>query len=489
MANLTAGKRLFTALEIDLDTVPIEYLDDYIAIEYFLTSEDEPPADASNLEKIDPYLQVFNHLREASAWQQAGQVLSFRLEDNDRELHEKLRLWGYYRDQIELYQSLLGKVNSEQDLVCLSGLGWAFYYLSDSAKSLDYFQQQLDLARQINNRQAEAQALNGLGALKLLQFKHLEAIACYQQQLEITLEIDDQLQEGYANQYLGFTFVDLGFTNGSNSNRQTGLQYLEKSLNIAQKFGDHELECLSLNSIAYICTQRGQHERSAEYLEQTLDVCSNSSDQHGRYVALQNLGLCYMMLKNHDKALECIQEALEIAREIGDRIAEGKALASIGSFYYLVAKQYQNAIFYFEKALNILRKLDVKQDIVICAINLSICHTYIKQTKESNLCLEIAESIAKELDCIETKGIVTMALANAYWNRDRIWDKLFGLFLAAKGLMMIPPWRSANGRLALQETTSILTKSAQDLLMKAFKNMRNLFNLETVKEFIANDRG
>jgi len=49
MTNLTAGQRLFNALEIDLDTVPIEYLDDYIAIEYFLTSEDEPPDDVSNL--------------------------------------------------------------------------------------------------------------------------------------------------------------------------------------------------------------------------------------------------------------------------------------------------------------------------------------------------------------------------------------------------------------------------------------------------------
>ncbi|MCL1495595.1 MAG: hypothetical protein M1G31_33340, partial [Pseudanabaena sp. Salubria-1] len=66
--------------------------------------------------------------------------------------------------------------------------------------------------------------------------------------------------------------------------------------------------------------------------------------------------------------------------------------------------------------------------------------------------------------------------------------KLFGLFLAAKGLMMIPPWQSENGRLALQETISILTKSAQDLLMGVFKNMKKLLGLETVKEFIANDR-
>lgn len=469
MANLTAGQRLFSALEIDLDTVPIEYLDDYIAIEYFLTNEDEPPANKNNLEKVDRYLQVFNHLGEASAWQRAGQVLAFRLKDDDKELHEQLRIWGYYRDQIELYQRLLGKVNAQQDLVCLSGLGWVFYYLSDSVNSFSYFQQQLNLARQINNRQAEAQALNGLGALKFRQFEHLEAIACYQQQLEITREIDDQVQEGYAMQYLGFTLFDLGCAKGSNSHKQLGLNYLERALEIALRLGDRELESLSLNSMSCIYYWKGQHERAVEYLTQKLDICNKSSDRRGRYVALQNLGISYMLLKQHEKALECYQESLAIACEIGDRISESRASSCIGLFYYHGSQQYQDAISYFEKALDISRKLDIKQDIAADALNLSICHAFLKQKERSELYLGMSKSIAKELDCIETKGKVTIALASAYWNRDQIWYKLFSLFLVVKGLMMIPPWRSANGRIAMQQTRAILTKSAQDFSSSKFK--------------------
>ena len=86
----------------------------------------------------------------------------------------------------------------------------------------------------------------------------------------------------------------------------------------------------------------------------------------------------------------------------------------------------------------------------------------------------MTKSIAKELDCIETKGGVTMALASAYWSRDQIWCKLFGLFLAAKGLMMVPPWQSADGRLALQKAILTLTKSAQDLPMAVLRNMKKL---------------
>jgi tetratricopeptide (TPR) repeat protein len=474
MASLTAGQRLFAELEIDLDTVPIEYLDDFVAIEYFLLLEDEPPAIANNLEKVDRYLQVFNHLSEATAWQQAGKVLSFRLETNGKELHDQLRIWGYYREQIELYQELLGKVSPEQDLVCFNGLGKAFYVLCDYSKALNYYQQQLDLARLVNIRQTEAQALYGLGVLQFRQFKHPEALSSHQQQLKIARDIGDQVQEGYAMQGLGATLFDLGSTKGKKQYQKSGLKHLEKALEIARELGDWELETESLNSIQGIYYNHGQLDKAVEYLIQELDICNKFGDQRGRYLALQNLSISYMMLKQHKKALECIKEALTIACEIGDRIAEGRTYNSIGFLYYHGFQQHQNSIPYFEKGLDIARKFDIKQDMVRCVINLSVCHVFLQQEVKAAFYLTMAESIVKEVDSFETKGMVTMAFANAYWNRDQIWFKLFGLFLAAKGLIMIPPWRNANGRIALQLTIAVLTKSAKNAAVSMIQGMKNL---------------
>jgi tetratricopeptide (TPR) repeat protein len=162
IANLTAGQRLFTALEIDFDAIPIEQLDDYVQIRYFLLLEDEPPADANNLKKVDRYLQVFTSLTEVSAWEKAGQVLSFCLKNNEKKLYEQLRIWGYYRDVIKLHQKLLNKVSSEQDLICLGGLGESFFCLGNFDRSFDYHQQQLQLAQALNRRKEEANALGYL---------------------------------------------------------------------------------------------------------------------------------------------------------------------------------------------------------------------------------------------------------------------------------------------------------------------------------------
>ena len=87
--------------------------------------------------------------------------------------------------------NLLGKVSTEQDLVCLNGLGRAYYNLSDFDRSWDYHQQQLQLARQINNRQAEAQAIAGLGEIQRIKQNCAEAIPLFQQQLDIAREIGD----------------------------------------------------------------------------------------------------------------------------------------------------------------------------------------------------------------------------------------------------------------------------------------------------------
>ena len=131
MTSLTAGKKLFDELEIDLDTIPTEQLDAYTSVEYFLILEDELPDDVSNLEKVERYLQVFKHLSEVSAWQQASKVLLFCPEDNSKELHKQLGIWGYCREQIGLYQGILGRVSCEQDLICLYGSGKVFDNLSD----------------------------------------------------------------------------------------------------------------------------------------------------------------------------------------------------------------------------------------------------------------------------------------------------------------------------------------------------------------------
>jgi tetratricopeptide (TPR) repeat protein len=446
--NLTARQQLYASLAIDFESVPLNLLDKYNAIAYFLTLADEIADEANNLEKVDGYLQVFKDLCEASAWDKAAQVVSFC--PISIELHEQLRIWGYYRQQIELYQKLLGKVNSEQDLVCLYGLGRVFYNLSDFDKSLDYYQQQLELARLVNNRQAEAQALGGLGEIVGVKRNYAEAIAFFQQQLDIAREICDREQESYALSRLGYAFYLMGLDQGKQNNQQKGLNYLEEALESSRKLINQEMESFCLSNISHVYLNRGQYDQLLICLLQQLDISEKNNDRNSRASALQSLSQCYVMLKQPDKALKYSQEVLIVIREIGNKYGECITLNSMGVIYCYELKRYQEALPYFEKALEIMQKLDIKANPATVATNIFNCHAYLKNNQQAEFYLNMAKSLAAQSDSLEDKGLVTMAIANAYWEREQIWYKAWGIVLVIKALILIPPWRSVNGRIAMQ---------------------------------------
>lgn len=448
MSYLTKSQKLYQSLEIDWDTVSLNQLDKYTAIEYFLTLEDEPPENASNLQKINRYLQAFHHLCEVPEWRKAGQILSFS--PISIPLHEQLRIWGYYRDEIELYQQLLGKVNSDQDIICLSGLGKAFYNLSEYDQSLIYYEKLLHLAKLINNRQAEALAMGGLGNINYINYNFDGAITYFQQQLDIANEIEDKEQKGYALQNLGYVFYFFGLNQGKYNFQQTGLHYLEAALEIAEQLNNQELESLSIDNITLIYLNRGQYNKSLIYLFRQLDICQKNNDQLRQAAILDNIGRCYTMTQQSDQAMKYYQTGLVAAREIGNKWEEANILNSLGVIYCHQLQQYQEAIFYFEQALNILQKINYQEYPSICAVNLSICYSYLRNQEKFVFYLNLAKSLMTELESVENQGILIMATANNYWLRDKIWYKAWGILLAIKALIIIPPWRSANGRLAMQ---------------------------------------
>jgi len=144
----TPGQLLFAKLGINLDEVPIEKLSDYTAVEYYLTVEDEPPQDATNLEKVRGYLEAFYHLSEVEDWEAASKILSIHLDTPTNEnLHNQLGVWGYYQERIDLYNRLLYKLNLYWDSICLNGLGNTYDSLGEYVRAIEYHQQDLAIAQ------------------------------------------------------------------------------------------------------------------------------------------------------------------------------------------------------------------------------------------------------------------------------------------------------------------------------------------------------
>jgi tetratricopeptide (TPR) repeat protein len=419
----------------------------------------EPEPDASKLEQIRGYLEAFHHLCEMSAWHSASQILFTSTKtSHGKELYEQLRSWGYYAEQVELYSRLLGKLNSEIDCFCLQGLGRAYSYLDQVPQAMNYYQQHLELARQIGNRQAEAQALGGLVGVYSSLAQHQTAINCLQQQLAIAREIKASNEEGQALGGLGAYYILRG-------NYRKGMKYCQQALAIAQRAapkgsiaflggqsriaqvqGDQELSALVLGWMGGTHLSRGRYKQAIKYLQQQLTISIQIGNQCQRYLASYYLGNAYMLLGQFELAIEYLTATLNFARETASKATEASTLDALGSVYSDL-KQYQDAIAYYKQALEISRGIGKRTTEAAVLFHLSFCYGCLKQPQLAIDYCDQAFTIADETKHQEAKGLALAHLANVYWHQNKYF---LALWFVIQSLLILPPWASANGRSILK---------------------------------------
>ncbi|MFB8791647.1 MAG: hypothetical protein U7123_23105 [Potamolinea sp.] len=100
----------------------------YRAVVQWLTDY-KPNSDATNLEKVQGYLEAFHHLGNVEDWERAREILFIRLDTPTNEsLPDQLLTWGYYREPNQHLTRLIGKLNQSCDVICWNGVGVALLF-------------------------------------------------------------------------------------------------------------------------------------------------------------------------------------------------------------------------------------------------------------------------------------------------------------------------------------------------------------------------
>jgi tetratricopeptide (TPR) repeat protein len=201
---------------------------------------------------------------------------------------------------------------------------WAITdYLSSQGYSTDLVEA-LELgikASRLNNqRYSECALLNKLGDAyrNLGRIEESDgkpgAMTYYQQALDIAREISDQVDEGDALERLGLAHQALGQLKRS-------VKYYEQALSIAREIRDHKSEIVRLSRIARAYLDAEQigddedREGALTYYQRALKVAQNIGDDLDESKLLSNLGLIHLTLRKLNKAIGYFEAALKITRE------------------------------------------------------------------------------------------------------------------------------------------------------------------------------
>lgn len=412
----------------------------HLRLAFYYLKVYQPDENASNLEKVRGYIEAFYHFCQISAWSVAWQVLQLPV-NTGKKFCEQFKQWGYYREQVEIYPALLGKIDSETDCNLYDYLGHAYYSLGKAQKALETYQQQLDLAQQIQSPYFEASALNGLGLTLGYLGHEKQAITYHQKELEIAKFLNDPILKTQALRGLGVCY-------GNNFNYQKAVFYLKQALALAEQQNNTNLSNLILISLGEYLVYSGKPKFGITYLESALDFFKKSNNSYEICHILQCCSTAFLSQNQPEKSWSCLSRALEISKQENYYSAVAIILNNIGIQQAYFSKNYNAAVDSFKECYSYYRVTNNRRVSSIILSNISYCYGCLKQTSKATRYAKKAIALARKSQNKEAEAIGFAILGNAHWHSGK---RILGLSLALRAATMLPPWRSTNGKLIVQK--------------------------------------
>lgn len=370
----TPGQLLFEDLAINLGEVSFEDLVHYTAVEFFLIVADEPSSQASNLDKVNRYLESFEHLCNVNDWQRASEIL-FSDIGHLEELQYQLIIWNHHKILIEIYEKLIDKLDNEKNIILLNNLANLYNEIRNDTEAEDLYFQILKMSQENQDISTEAVVSENLGCLYLNQGKYAEA-----------------------------------------------LNYFESALNNAHKINDLNLQNNILGNIADYYGLVGEYSLAIDYYHQALETSLEiASDIVFIANCFVNLGNTYLLIEEYTQAIGYLEKGLRVANEIEDSLCKVHAYTSLGNIYHNL-EDYTQAIDNYHKSLDLLKdfpNLDIKSS-TLCDLGSSLFEN--DQYVEALLCFQQSLEIALKIKEPRITAIVYSNLAKIaeIANEDRI---------------------------------------------------------------------
>jgi tetratricopeptide (TPR) repeat protein len=155
----------------------------------------------------------------------------------------------------------------------------------------------------------EGDALFILGYVSASQGDHDRAKAYFQQGLNIAREMGDRHNEGHTLDGLGLVCCDLGQSDRARV-------YLEEGLRIHRATGHRRGECVALVALGMLSYGLGDIEAARDYCQQAACISRVSADRSVQALALSILGHALTDLGRLSEATNAYRQALTLHRQL-----------------------------------------------------------------------------------------------------------------------------------------------------------------------------
>lgn len=189
-------------------------------------------------------------------------------------------------------------------------------------KAVQYYEENMVLMEEINDRAAQGRACGNLGNVHYLLGNFAKAIHYHHERLKIAREFGDRAAERRAHSNLGNAHIFLG-------EFEKAAEHYKKTLLLAQELGDRAIEAQACYSLGNTYTLLKDYPTAVEYHMRHLKIAQELFDKVGEGRACWSLGNAHSAMGQHTEAYHYASRHLEISKETGDRMGQATAQLNI----------------------------------------------------------------------------------------------------------------------------------------------------------------
>jgi CHAT domain-containing protein/Tfp pilus assembly protein PilF len=287
-------------------------------------------------------------------------------------LEEKRKSIEKYQEALELYRRA-GDRREEADTI--KNIGDVHYFMGDIKKALDMFNMALPISQAIGARSQEAEMLLSIGTTYLGLGETQKALDKYNECLAIFKALGDRRNVATTQYGLGTVYYSFG-------DIQKALEEFNEVLPIVRATGDRKMEAITLGQIGLIYYSFGDVQKALDKYYEALPIRRALGDRSGEANMLHGIGLCYWRLGEMQKAIDNYNEALSIKRTLGDRRQEANILTNIGSIYRSLGED-QKALEKYNEALPIFRAVGDRGGEAAALLNIGEVYQSLGETQRA----------------------------------------------------------------------------------------------------------
>ncbi len=241
---------------------------------------------------------------------------------------------------LELARKYLAESGEAKQLTARANnlLGNLYFYQSNTALALEYYQKSLVLKEQLGLNDDVGIAFHNIAGVHARQGNYELALDYYKR----ALEKRSATKEGVSD-----TLNRIGDMYGLMGDLQQSLTYLQNSTAIAEEIKDRHRIASLLNSSGDVYRLRGELQKALEYYKRSDALFEEVKVKRNRALVNQNLADVYYSLGDYKRAVEHAERAIRITEELNQPAERPAAYTTLGRTLHATGKPREA-----EKAFN-----------------------------------------------------------------------------------------------------------------------------------------